>query len=87
MLMRLSQTERPRRGGGTRPTRAHERDVVSPLPSQWEGEPRGTLIGQRVKEGGESEGRSVMERIELPGVEIPNPKGCRLPPGRSSRES
>jgi len=57
--MRLSQTERPRRGGGTRPTRAHERNVVSPLPSQWEGEPRGTLIGQRVKEGGDTQPERV----------------------------
>jgi len=72
----------------------HEWNVVSPLLSQWEGEPQGTLIGQRVEEVGKSEDRSVMGQIEPRvgagcnlGMEIPNPKGCRLPTGVSSRES
>ena len=36
--------------------------------SLWEGGPQGTLMEQRVKDGGESEGRSVMEWI---GVALP----------------
>ena len=39
------------------------RNVVSPLLSLWESEPQGTLMGQRVWDVGESERRSVMERI------------------------
>ena len=39
VMRHLSQTERPRCRGGTYPTQVHERNVVSPLPSQREGEP------------------------------------------------
>ena len=72
------------------------RNVVSPLFSRQtlsarESEPQGTLMGQRVWDVGESECRSVIERI---GVEpcrgqaaSPHAKAGRLPAGVSSRES
>jgi hypothetical protein len=50
--------------------------VVSPLLSLWKGEPQATLIGQRVKDGGGSEGRSVMERIGPRKWKYPTRKGA-----------
>jgi hypothetical protein len=72
----------------------HEWNVVSPLLSHWESEPEGEPIGQRVKgprgHPGESEGRSVRERIGgAPPIRATSPhaKAGRLPPGLSSRET
>ena len=46
---------------------------------------RGTAPG--VEDTGESESRSVIERIGLvPGQEIPDLKGCRLPVGLNGKE-
>ena len=56
--------------------------VVSPVTA---GEPQGTLLALRVKDGGESECRSVMDRI---GVETSlHAKVGRLPLGLSSQDS
>jgi hypothetical protein len=42
-------------------------NVVSPLVSPWESKPQGVPMGQRVREGGRSESRSVMGRIGVAG--------------------
>ena len=67
---------------GTKSFVSFKWNKVSPLFRLLGGQalPQGALLGQRVKEAGESECRSVMERI---GVEISlRAKAGRLPVGR-----
>ena len=69
-------------------TLADKRNTVSPYRSLWEDKPQGESIAARVEEEGESERRSVVERI---GVELLatslHAKASRLPSGLSSREN
>jgi hypothetical protein len=58
------------------------RNVVSPYIRLWahrQVKPQGTLMGMQVKDPGESECRSVMDRIRV--ATSPGPKGSRLPGG------
>jgi hypothetical protein len=54
-------------------------------PPETAGQPQGRLLVQRVKECGESEGRSVIGRIR--GATSPGAKASRLPCGLSWQEN
>lgn len=96
LLTRLTRMLRHRRRGETCPAQGLTRNVVSPyfsLPNSGESFPQGEPKGMRVWENGESEGRSVIDRI---GIEAPratsaatssHAKAGRLPFGLESRES
>jgi hypothetical protein len=84
----LSWTNDHRRIERTFSTLADKRNTVNPYRSLREDEPQGKSIAVRVEDEGESERRSVIERI---GVELLAKslyaKAGRLPSGLSSRES
>jgi hypothetical protein len=84
----LSWTNDHRRIERTSPTLANKRNTVSPYRSLWEDKPQGELMAARVKDEGESERRSVIERIGVePSTTSLHAKAGRLPSGLSSRES
>ena len=88
LTLSLSWTNDHRRIEGTFSTLADKRNTVSPYRSLWEDEPRGESIAVRVEDEGESERRSVMERIGVePTATSLHAKTGRLPSGLSSRES
>ena len=67
------------------PCMVHVRNVVSRLCSSYEGSgPRGLPVVWPVQEEGRSEGRSVIDRIEV--ATSPHAKACRLPSGLWARE-
>jgi hypothetical protein len=88
LTLSLSWTNDHRRRERTFPTLANKRNTVSPYRSLWEDKPQGESIAVRVEDEGESERRSVIERI---GIEPPatslHAKASRLPSGLSSREN
>src|SRR5215813_10828817 len=84
----LSWTNDRRRIERTSPTLANKRNTVSPYRSLWEDKPQGKSIAVRVEDEGESERRSVIERIGVePLAKSLHAKACRLPSGLSSREN
>jgi hypothetical protein len=71
LLTRLTQMLRHRRRGETYAAQGFTRNVVNPsssLSCDKESEPQGEPKGRRGWEDGESESRSVMDRI---GIELP----------------
>ncbi len=71
---------------GPNPSVVRTRNVVSPSPSRKRvGASRDEPTGRRVEEEGESERRSVMERIGI--GTLSRAKAGRLPSGLSARES
>lgn len=88
LTLSLSWTNDHRRIERTFPTLAAKRNTVSPYRSHWEDEPQGKSIAVRVEDEGESERRSVIERIGVkPMATSLHAKASRLPSGLSSRES
>jgi hypothetical protein len=84
----LSWTNDHRRIERAFPTLADKRNTVNPYRSRWEDEPQGKSIAVRVEDEGESECRSVIERIGVePLATLLHAKAGRLPSGLSSRES
>jgi hypothetical protein len=84
----LSWTKDHRRIERTFPTLADKRNTVSPNRSLWEDELQSKSIAVRVEDEGESERRSVIERIGVePLATSLHAKAGRLPSGLSSRES
>jgi hypothetical protein len=63
VLTHLAQTVHHQRRSTTSPTRVLTRNVVSLSLSLWESQSQDEPIERRVGEGGESQGRSVMDRI------------------------
>ena len=88
LKLSLSWTNDHRRIERTFPTLANKRNTVSPYRSLWEDKPQGESIAVRVEDEGESERRSVIERIGVePLATLLHAKAGRLPSGLSSRES
>ena len=88
LTLSLSWTNDHRRIKRTFPTLADKRNTVSPYRSLWEDKPQGESIAVRVEDEGESERRSVIERIGVePLATSLHAKAGRLPSGLSSRES
>src|SRR5262249_4374482 len=84
----LSWTNDHRRIERTFATLAHKRNTISPYRSLQEDKSQGESIALRVEDEGESERRSVIERIGVePSATSPHAKAGRLPSGLSSREN
>src|SRR5215510_6754199 len=84
----LSWTNDRRRIERTFSTLADKRNTVSPYRSLWEDKPQGESMAVQVEDEGESERRSVIERIGVePSTTSLHAKAGRLPSGLSSRES
>jgi hypothetical protein len=71
LTLSLSWTNGHRRIERTFPTPADKRNTVSPYRSLWEDKPQGKSIAMRVKDEGESERHSVIERIGVEPLAIP----------------
>jgi len=67
----LSWTNDRRRIERTSSTLADKRNTVNPYRSLWEDKPQGKSIAVRVEDEGESERRSVIERIGVEPLAIP----------------
>jgi hypothetical protein len=88
LTLSLSWTNDHRRIERTFSTLADKRNTVSPYRSLWEDKPQGKSMAVRVEDEGESERRSVIERIGVePLATLLHAKAGRLPSGLSSRES
>jgi hypothetical protein len=84
----LSWTNGHRRIERAFPILADKRNTVNLYRSLWEDEPQGKSIAVRVEDEGESERRSVIERIGVKPIAASlHVKAGRLPSGLSSRES
>jgi hypothetical protein len=88
LKLSLSWTNDHRRIERTFPTLADKRNTVSPYRSLWEDKSQGKSTAMRVEDEGESQRRSVIERIGVePSATSLHAKAGRLPSGLSSRES